>query len=577
MKACEGMVCAMHGWRHIVRGWKCLLAVVLACQVALVQAAVPPWPEASFTFMGGSTRLIKVLNSFGQTFGLQVSLSDGVRANDAPIDGKLTASTPTEFLNQLAATYGLVWFYREGTLHVSRVNEITTRALPMPGGGTGLRTALSQLGLIDPKFGWGELAERGVVIVTGPPTYVDLIEKTIAALPGPQASEQVKVFRLQHASVDDRTIQYRDKQLVTAGVATILRNLVSGQSGKGSTTVPVVELASPLRAFGPVTGDAATPGAEGAAPAGPGGAPHAAGAAGAAAGSGAAIGPGRPIIQADSRLNAVIVRARPDDMPIYEQLIAILDTPSQLIEIEAAIVDVNTTKLAELGIDWNARAGRFAGGFGQPEVARTGTTLNLVRGNGVNPATVIADAGNFLMTRINALESKGDARVVSRPSVLTVDNLGALIDLSETFYIQTIGERAVSVVPISVGVTLRVTPHIIGNEGSRAVHLVVDIEDGAIQETKVQNLPTVRRSTIGTQAVVAEQESLLIGGFNSEVKARSKDGVPVLGDMPGLGALFSKEKTDVQKRERMFLITPRVVPSAALGPPVAVGPTAAAR
>jgi type III secretion protein C len=148
-----------------------------------------------------------------------------------------------------------------------------------------------------------------------------------------------------------------------------------------------------------------------------------------------------------------------------------------------------------------------------------------------------------------------------------VDNLGALIDLSETFYIQAVGERAASVVPISVGVTLRVTPHIIGKEGARAVHLVVDIEDGAIQETKVQNLPTVRRSTIGTQAVVSEQESLLIGGFNSEVKARSKDGIPVLGDMPGIGPLFSKEKTDVQKRERMFLITPRVVQSAAIAPP----------
>lgn len=555
----NGPFCSLRRSRRFV--WRHLLAVGLGLAAACAGAATPPWPEASFTYMGGSTRLKKVLNSFGQTFGLKVALSAGAEENDAPVDGKLTASSPTEFLNQLSSTYGLVWFYHDGTLHISRASENATRAVPVPvpGGGASVKTALSQLGLIETKFGWGELAERGVVIVTGPPAYVGLIEKTVATLPGPGATEQVKVFRLQHASVDDRTIQYRDKQIVTAGVATILRNLVSGQSGKGSVVMPVVEMASPLRAFGPVSAEpapamgdasAATPGASGAA------AP--------ASGIAAVVGPGRPVIQADSRLNAVIVRARPDDMPIYEQLIAILDTPSQLIEIEAAIVDVNTTKLAELGIDWNARAGKLAAGFGQPSTPPTATTLNLVRGNGVNPATVIADAGNFLMARINALESKGDARIVSRPSVLTVDNLGALIDLSETFYIQTIGERAVSVVPISVGVTLRVTPHIIGKEGARAVHLVVDIEDGAIQEAKVQNLPTVRRSTIGTQAVVSEQESLLIGGFNSEVRARSKDGVPVLGDMPGIGPLFSKEKTDVQKRERMFLITPRVVQSAAL-------------
>lgn len=546
--------------RRFLRGR--LLAALLAGSAACAGAATPPWPEASFTYMGGSTRLKKVLHSFGQTFGLKVALSPGAEENDAPVDGKLTASSPTEFLNQLASTYGLVWFYHEGTLHISRASENMTRALPVPGGGASVKAALSQLGLVDPKFGWGELAERGVVIVTGPPAYVGTIEKTIAALPGPGAAEQVKVFRLQHASVDDRTIQYRDKQIVTAGVATILRNLVSGQSGKGSVVMPMTEMASPLRAFGPVNADTGSAAAEApSAPASSPGAPPAPG------GAATAVGPGRPVIQADSRLNAVIVRARPDDMPIYEQLIAILDTPSQLIEIEAAIVDVNTTKLAELGIDWNARAGKLAAGFGQPGAAPKATTLNLVRGNGVNPATVIADAGNFLMARINALESNGDARIVSRPSVLTVDNLGALIDLSETFYIQAVGERAASVVPISVGVTLRVTPHIIGKEGARAVHLVVDIEDGAIQETKVQNLPTVRRSTIGTQAVVSEQESLLIGGFNSEVKARSKDGIPVLGDMPGIGPLFSKEKTDVQKRERMFLITPRVVQSAAIAPP----------
>ena len=552
---CIGFCARRFLWRH-------LLVTTLAFSVAWAGAATPPWPEASFTYMGGSTRLKKVLNSFGQTFGLKVALSPGAEGYDAPVDGKLTASSPTEFLNQLASTYGLAWFYHDGTLHISRAGENATRALPIPGGGTSVKAAMSQLGLIEPKFGWGELAERGVVIVTGPPAYVELIERTSATLPGPGATEQVKVFRLQHASVDDRTIQYRDKQIVTAGVATILRNLVSGQSGKGSVVMPMVELASPLRAFGPVSADPATAAADASAATSPASASPAA-----AGGIAAAVGPGRPIIQADSRLNAVIVRARPDDMPIYEQLIAILDTPSQLIEIEAAIVDVNTTKLAELGIDWNARAGKLAAGFGQPSTAPTATTLNVVRGNGVNPATVIADAGNFLMARINALESKGDARIVSRPSVLTVDNLGALIDLSETFYIQTIGERAVSVVPISVGVTLRVTPHIIGKEGARAVHLVVDIEDGAIQETKIQNLPTVRRSTIGTQAVVSEQESLLIGGFNSEVKSRSKDGIPVLGDMPGVGALFSKEKTDVQKRERMFLITPRVVQSAALALP----------
>ncbi len=82
-------------------------------------------------------------------------------------------------------------------------------------------------------------------------------------------------------------------------------------------------------------------------------------------------------------------------MPVYEQLIAILDAPSQLIEIEAMIVDINASKLSELGIDWNGRAGKTAFQFGQPDAAPTATSINLVRGNGVNPTSVIADAAKL--------------------------------------------------------------------------------------------------------------------------------------------------------------------------------------
>jgi type III secretion protein C len=165
------------------------------------------------------------------------------------------------------------------------------------------------------------------------------------------------------------------------------------------------------------------------------------------------------------------------------------------------------------------------------------------------------------MTRIQALESKGDARIVSRPSILTLDNLGALIDLSETFYIQSTGERVATVTPVTVGVTLRVTPHIIVQNGVKAVNLIVDIEDGAIEDKLVQNLPTIRRSTVGTQAVVGENASLLIGGFNSEQNIRQKDGVPGLSSIPVLGMFFSKTTNDVEKRERLFMITPKIVPS----------------
>ncbi|MCM0044281.1 MAG: type III secretion system outer membrane ring subunit SctC [Burkholderiaceae bacterium] len=452
------------------------------------------------------------------------------------------------------------WFYYAGTLYVSKNSEYATRSITPNGISLpDFRKALTDLGVVDPKFGWGELADRGVAMVSGPPAYVDLVAWAVATLPLPQPQHQIRVFRLIHAQVNDRVISYRDQQITTAGVASILRALITGQGGAGGTTASNFQqlsmIAAPLRAAQPVAEVSANPASsESAAPAS---APGQAGAP--AAGLQRQTPPLRPVIQADSRLNAVIIKDIPQHMPIYEDLLKLLDVPTRLIEIEAVIVDVNSNNLAELGIDWGARAGNVAGGFGRPAAPPDNVTGTIIFGRDVSPTTVIPNAGNFLMSRVRLLEGKGSARVVSRPSVLTVDNLGALIDLSETFYVQSVGERVASVVPISVGTTLKVTPHIIDGPGGSSVQLIVDIEDGAIQDVNAQTLPRVRRSTIGTQAVMNERESLLIGGFNAESDIRQVDQVPALGNVPLLGLFFKKKSTRVEKRERLFLITPKIL------------------
>ncbi len=536
---------------------RCLLALLMVLALHLpASAAPPPWPEASYTYLADKQELPQVLATFARSFGLELSLSEAAASRTDKVTGKFTTSTPSEFLNQLSASYGLQWFYYGGTLYISRNFENATRSISPKGFSLQeFRKALNDLGVVEPKFGWGELPDRGAAIVSGPPAYVDLVAWAVATLPLPQPSQQMRVFRLKHAQVNDRVISYRDQQITTAGVATILRNLVSGQGGGGGTNLTnlpqLAAIAAPIRetlpAAAPEDGRLTQGGA------------NPAQAAGQQSGARAQALLSRPVIQADSRLNAIIIKDTPDHMAAYEELIKLLDVPTKLIEIEAVIVDVNASNVTELGIDWGARAGNVAGGFGRPDAAPDSVTGRIIFGRDVNPTTVIPNAGNFLMARVRALEGKGSARVVSRPSVLTVDNLGALIDLSETLYVQSIGERVATVVPISVGTTLKVTPHIIETANGQAVHMVVDIEDGAIQDTSTQALPRIRRSTIGTQAVMNERESLLIGGFNAESDVRSTDKMPGLGDLPALGFLFKKKSTKVEKRERLFLITPKII------------------
>ncbi len=161
---------------------------------------------------------------------------------------------------------------------------------------------------------------------------------------------------------------------------------------------------------------------------------------------------------------------------------------------------------------------------------------------------------------MRALESDGQANILSQPSILTADNLGAMIDLSDTFYIRTLGERVATVTPVTVGTSLRVTPRYIAAKGGRQVELAIDIEDGRVlQEYPIDGLPRVRKSSISTLAVVGDEQTLLIGGYNNRRDEEQVEKVPLLGDIPGLGFLFSSKSRAVQRRERLFLIRPRVV------------------
>lgn len=547
------------------------LSVCLALAAPGAATAGPvPWTDAPYSYYADNAPIANVLRDFASSFSLSLELSPLVEGR---VSGRFNAQNPTEFLDRMASVYGLTWFSHAGTLFVARTTEMSTRSITSGSSSIAtVRQALDSLGVLEPRFGWGELPEQGVALVSGPPAYVGLIERTMAALPLTGGGQQVAVFRLKHASVDDRTILYRDRQITTPGLAQVLRNLILGSSGGtgvnnallSSVAGPQPPTLSPGANMAGIAFDDAVPGQLGAG--GANGMANGARTPGQTdpAGTPRAMGVRRlaPSIQADSRLNALIVQDTPERMPLYKTLIEQLDIPMPLIEIEAMIIDVNSSKLDELGIAWSARRGGAAAGFGN--LASTGDGNDLFfgavqRAANIDPQTLVVNTGNFLVSRIRALEGAGDATIQSRPSILTIDNIGALLDLSETFYIRSIGERIATVTPITVGTTLRVTPHYALRPEGPVIQLDVDIEDGQIQETTVDSIPTVRRSSVSTQAIVAEGQTLLIGGYKSTQQLNQNNGVPVLGKIPVLGALFSHRTTNQQVRERLFMIQPRMV------------------
>lgn len=528
-----------------------VLAHALAlCLVGTVQAA-PNWPAAPYSYYAQEQSLKDVLQQFAGGFSLALEMAPGLSGT---VNGKFNAATPTEFMDRLGGVYGFNWFVHAGTLFVSPARSMITRSINALGSSiTALRDALLQLGVLDERFGWGELADQGIALVSGPPAYVGLVQKTVAALPLGAGGQQVAVFRLKHASVNDRVVSYRSQSVVTPGLATVLRNLILG-SGSGANNETLSAVAAPLRSNPPAFA-ANSDGAE----AETGGASNTA-ASGAKHPAKAGLRFREPTVQADPRLNAIIVQDIPDRIPIYKQLIEQLDVPSTLIEIEAMIVDVNSDNVSELGVTWGAQAGKTTFGYSDFSLANS-NGLPLDSAASLAPGTLGFSVSNVLAARLHALETQGAANILSQPSILTADNMGALIDLSDTFYIQTTGERVATVTPVTVGTSLRVTPRYIeGSEGRRRVELTVDIEDGRIQdERRIGSLPTVRKSSISTLAIVGDGQTLLVGGYNSSQDSQQVDKVPLLGDIPLLGALFSNKNKTTQRRERLFLLRPRVV------------------
>jgi type III secretion protein C len=526
-----------------------LLLALLGCLVlrpAPVAAAIPDWGTRAYVYRSVEQDLRELLRDFASNLGLTLQLSEAVQGT---VRGSLPPAPPAEFLDQLARVYGLIWYWDGFILWVYGLDEAASRMIDL---GTGdaqrLADTMQELDLWDDRFPLRASASANLVLVTGPPRYVELVAEAAARLDTTQAvAIDIRAFPLRYASAEDRSFTVRDQQVTVPGVATILRRLLD--TGE-------LDLSSGIRRAGLRSGgtvrfldDGADPG--GAAQLIP---PDALDGASAAKEQDT-----ETRIQSDPRLNAVIIRDLADRMPIYERLIASLDRKQPLIELEVVIADISSDRLLDLGVDWrlDLDAGNVEGSIGIGDVA--GAALR----QGLTFTTAITGDPLSVLARIRALESRGEARILSRPAVLTFDNVEALFDKSETFFVRLEGQEEVDLSEITVGLLVKVTPRLIDEGGPRPkVQMTIDIEDGSVlpRAFQVDDIPSIERTSISTQGLVGERQGLVIGGFYRETQIENLQQVPGLGDIPILGwALFRNRSKENTSATRLFMIRPLVV------------------
>jgi type III secretion protein C len=503
-------------------------------------AAVPPeWKNTAYAYEAEHKPLREVLEDFAQTFGTQLQvegLLEGI------VNGKIRANTPQSMLDRLGVEHRFQWYLYNNTLYISTLDQQESTRLEVSSETIAdLKQALTDIGLLDSRFGWGELPEEGVVLVSGPRRYIEQIKQFSSQRRSPDEKQNVLSYPLKFANAADRLVDYRGEKLKIPGVASILRGLleprpsstIPGMNSRPAATQPsplvpnVPRLGNPLlgQMLGTNTGQLET---------------------------GAKLSPRAPAsssrirVEADVRNNAVLIYDLPERQVMYRELITQLDVARKLVEIDAIILDIERTQLREFGVNWGFQNSRFSAGFTN---FAPGTTSQLS----------IENRDRFYAD-IRALEAKGLATMVSNPSVLTLENQPAVIDFNRTQYL-TPGRDNVTIMPIVVGTSFRVIPRVITSRGSHQVHLAIDIEDGNFgAPNPVNGNPSTSQGKVSTQAVMAEKRSLVVGGFHVTESTDKQNKVPLLGDIPLLGkALFSSTERQNNRRERLFILTPRVI------------------
>ncbi|WP_155740031.1 type III secretion system outer membrane ring subunit SctC [Pandoraea pnomenusa] len=474
------------------------------------------------------------------------------------VSGDFDMTNARAQLDSIATKLGLIWYHDGQSIYVYDASEIRNATVSLVHAGVSeLVSYLRTTGLYDRRYPIRGDAHSRLFYVSGPPVFVDLVIAAARSIDrrvsdGPVSGpDQIGVVRMDNAFVSDRTYQLRDEKIVIPGMASVVTELVKSSTGGGgaSGTLPATPLPR-LSSSSPAPGEAHGGGLP---PPLPPQLPLSPNADGSPVGTvdTPAERPAPPagslIVKAYPAGNSLLVRGTAEQVERVERLVSRLDRPRRHIELSLWIIDVRKEALDSLGVDWS-------GGV------NIGSRLGLVL-NATTPLSTL-DGMRFL-ARIQAMASNGQATVVSRPVILTQENIPAVFDGSQTFYVPLEGERTTDLRSVTYGTMISVWPRF---AGQGEIEMTLNIEDGTSTpkregdgESKYTVLPTVSRTRISTIARVPQGKSLLIGGYTRDSGDTVEKKVPLLGDIPLLGRAFRYTSQARNNDVRVFLIQPREI------------------
>jgi len=250
----------------------------------------------------------------------------------------------------------------------------------------------------------------------------------------------------------------------------------------------------------------------------------------------------------DQRTNMLIVFGTAAQHEQVQKILAALDIQIPQIMIETRVVDINTEVLKDLGLTWGSTTGLV----GFP------ITITSITAPGPIPATLTvmtsSAAFQFFLT---ALVKNDKARVLSAPRVAVIDGNKATINLGQEVPIpQRDANGNVTFTFKPVGVILEITPRL-NRDGN--ITTMINSEVSSIRGFTTTEVPFLNTRKANTTVTVKNGESIIIGGMISAEERETTIKVPLLGDIPIIGVLFRRTKTDRTEAEVIFVVTPTLL------------------
>ncbi|NHQ84547.1 hypothetical protein HA050_00225 [Iodobacter sp. HSC-16F04] len=273
----------------------------------------------------------------------------------------------------------------------------------------------------------------------------------------------------------------------------------------------------------------------------------------------------------DERLSMLVMRDTAEAVAVAERLIAAQDLPQSEIILDVEILEVTSTDLLNMGIEYPQKVSASIGVPNGLGAITAGNSISLDKLNNLNKSDVLVNIGSPAVTA-NFAHNKGNTNILANPKIRVKNREKAKVQIGDRVPVITSttnnGVTSESITYLDVGLTLNVEPTLsIDNDISVKVSLEVSNVTDKSKTTSGNTVYTIGTRNATTNMSARDGETQVLAGLLSRTNQSTGNALPGLGELPVLNRLFGNQSDDNKKTELILLITPRVVRNLAIPSP----------